>query len=56
MGLFDRQRTDWHFAEPRLTSGAFDLVDNLGRATRPSKLCLGGDFVHPSQTHESLCE
>jgi hypothetical protein len=25
MGVFERQRTDWHFAEPRLTSGASDF-------------------------------
>jgi len=25
MGLFEKQRTDWQFAEPRLTSGAFDF-------------------------------
>jgi hypothetical protein len=27
MSLFEKQRTDWQFAEPRLTSGAFDLLD-----------------------------
>jgi hypothetical protein len=25
MKLFEKQRTDWQFAEPRLTSGAFDV-------------------------------
>jgi len=26
MELFEKQRTDWQFAEPRLTSGAFGFL------------------------------
>jgi hypothetical protein len=33
MLMFDRQRTDWQFAEPRLTSGAFGFLGSIARET-----------------------
>jgi len=44
IGAFDRQRTDWQFAEPRLTSGAFAFSGRIWPVHPPGFVFWSGYF------------